>query len=146
MRSLIRALLAASLLAVFATPASLAQDDPIRIGSKTFTESYILGEIAAQLLESEGFAVERQLGLGGTLVTYEALKAGKGGDYRIKLLHSHAKRVSDCGYPGVELLSDGNLLFTTYLKYHPGPEKHSVVATRFKLSETDAMVSKDSAE
>jgi hypothetical protein len=78
--------------------------------------------------------------------SYEALKAGKGGDYRIKLLHSHAKRVSDCGYPGVELLSDGNLLFTTYLKYHPGPEKHSVVATRFKLSETDAMVSKDSAE
>ena len=76
MRSLIRALLAVSTLAVFATPASLAQDDPIRIGSKTFTESYILGEIAAQLLESEGFAVERQLGLGGTLVAFEALALG----------------------------------------------------------------------
>ena len=39
------------------TPALLAAD--ISIGSKTFTESYVLGEIAAQLLESEGFSVER---------------------------------------------------------------------------------------
>jgi osmoprotectant transport system permease protein len=48
----------------------------VSIASKTFTESYVLGEIAAQLLESEGFSVERQLGLGGTLVAFEALKAG----------------------------------------------------------------------
>lgn len=78
--------------------------------------------------------------------SYDDLKAGKGGDYRIKLLHSHAKRTSDCGYPGVELLADGNLLFTTYLKYQPGPEKHSVVSTRLKLAETDAMLPKDSSE
>ena len=70
--------------------------------------------------------------------SYADLKSGKGGDYRIKLLHSHAKRTSDCGYPGVELLSDGSLLFTTYLKYQPGSEKHSVVSTRLKISETDA--------
>jgi len=72
--------------------------------------------------------------------TYEDIKAGKGGDYRIKLLHSHAERVSDCGYPGVELLPDGTLVITTYLKYAPGPEKHSVVSTRFKITETDALV------
>jgi osmoprotectant transport system permease protein len=53
-----------------------ASEAQIRIGSKTFTESYLLGEIAAQLLENAGFRVERQLGLGGTLVAYEALKAG----------------------------------------------------------------------
>ncbi len=70
---------------------------------------------------------------------YEDIKAGRGGDYRIKLLHSHAERVSDCGYPGVELLPDGTLVVTTYVKYAPGPEKHSVVATRFKIAETDAM-------
>jgi hypothetical protein len=29
---------------------------------------------------------------------------------------------------------------TTYVKYAPGPEKHSVVSTRFKISETDAML------
>lgn len=48
----------------------------ISIGSKTFTESYLLGEIAAQWLEGGGFRVDRQLGLGGTLIAYEALLAG----------------------------------------------------------------------
>jgi osmoprotectant transport system permease protein len=48
----------------------------ISIGSKTFTESYVLGEIVAQLLEDRGYRVERQLGLGGTLVAFEALKSG----------------------------------------------------------------------
>ncbi len=70
---------------------------------------------------------------------YGDIQAGKGGDYRIKLLHSHAERVHDCGYPGVELLPDGTLVITTYIKYAPGPEKHSVVSTRFKIAETDAM-------
>ena len=53
-----------------------AGEADLSIGSKSFTESYVLGEIAAQLLESEGFTIERQLGLGGTLVAFEALKAG----------------------------------------------------------------------
>ena len=57
-------------------PAPALQAADVSIGSKTFTESYVLGEIAAQLLEGDGFTVERQLGLGGTLVAYEALKAG----------------------------------------------------------------------
>ncbi len=72
--------------------------------------------------------------------TYEDIKSGKPGEYRIKLLHSHAKRTSDCGYPGVELLPDGTIVATTYVKYAEGPEKHSVVSTRFKISETDAML------
>ena len=65
-------LLSTSLLAQVAQ----AEQATLRIGSKTFTESYLLGEVAAQLLESRGFTVERQLGLGGTLVAYEALRAG----------------------------------------------------------------------
>lgn len=48
----------------------------IRIASKTFPESYILAEITAQLLESHGFMVRRQLGLGGTLIAFEALQGG----------------------------------------------------------------------
>ncbi len=72
--------------------------------------------------------------------TYEDIKSGKPGEYRIKLLHSHAERRSDCGYPGVELLPDGTIVATTYIKYAEGPEKHSVVSTRFKISETDAML------
>ena len=54
---------------------SSASDAPVRIGSKAFTESYILAEIAAQLLESAGFKVERRLGLGGTLIAFEALQS-----------------------------------------------------------------------
>ena len=50
--------------------------DRITVGSKNFNEGYLLGEIVAQMLELEGFAVERKFGLGGTLVCYEALVNG----------------------------------------------------------------------
>ena len=46
----------------------------IRIGSKTFAESYILAEITAQLLESRDYSVERKHNLGGTLIVYQALQ------------------------------------------------------------------------
>ena len=72
--------------------------------------------------------------------TYDDIKQGRPGDYRIKLFHSHAERISDCGYPGMALLPDGTIVATTYVKYAPGPEKHSVVSTRFKIRETDALV------
>lgn len=78
--------------------------------------------------------------------TYDDIKKGKSGQYRIKLLHSHAERTSDCGYPGVELLKDGTIVFTTYVKYRPDSKKHSVVSTRLNLQETDqALLQKKSA-
>jgi len=51
-----------------------AEVSAITIGSKNFNESYILSEVAAQLLESEGFEVTRKFGLGGTLICYDALR------------------------------------------------------------------------
>jgi hypothetical protein len=69
--------------------------------------------------------------------TYDDIENGRDGQYRIKLLHSHAG--GDCGYPGMERLPDGTIVATTYIKYQPGNNKHSVVSTRFKLSETDAL-------
>lgn len=48
----------------------------IKIGSKDFTESLILGEMYALALEDAGFEVERKLNLGGTLVAHEAIKNG----------------------------------------------------------------------
>jgi hypothetical protein len=71
--------------------------------------------------------------------TFQDIVDGADGQYRVKLLHSHAEGVSDCGYPGLELLPDGTFVATTYIKYRPGPEKHSVVSSRFKLSEIDAL-------
>ncbi|MEM9015396.1 MAG: sialidase family protein [Verrucomicrobiota bacterium] len=72
--------------------------------------------------------------------TYDDIKQGLPGQFRVKLLHNHAKRVTDCGYPGVELLEDGTIVATTYVDYEPGPEKHSVVSTRFKIEELDALL------
>lgn len=66
---------------------------------------------------------------------YEDIVSGKDGEYKIKLLHSY--KASDCGYPGLELLPDGTLVATTYIKYREGPEQNSVVSTRFTLAETD---------
>lgn len=46
------------------------------VGSKDFTESALLGEIVAQLLEARGVAVERNFELGGN-IPHDALLAGK---------------------------------------------------------------------
>ncbi|HEX4996238.1 MAG TPA: glycine betaine ABC transporter substrate-binding protein [Methylomirabilota bacterium] len=57
--------------------ASGAPDGVIRVGSKSFTESYILAEIAAQVIDQVGEArAERRVGLGGTGLTYRALESG----------------------------------------------------------------------
>ena len=53
------------------------RDHPIAVGGKAFNEGYILGEIVAQALEADGFAVQRRLGLNGTLICYEALMNGE---------------------------------------------------------------------
>ncbi|MFZ2277436.1 MAG: sialidase family protein [Prosthecobacter sp.] len=72
--------------------------------------------------------------------TYDDIKNSRPGQYRIKLLHSYAERAGDCGYPGVELLPDGTIVATTYIKITPGKEKNSVVSVRFNLKTTDALV------
>src|SRR6266436_9160566 len=52
-----------------------AQADTLRIGSKRFTESYILGEVLRRQLEGIT-AVEHKPGLGSTGIVFAALKAG----------------------------------------------------------------------
>ena len=48
------------------------------VGSKEFTEQIVLGEIIAQLIECRtNVNVERKLGLGGTMVCFNALKNGE---------------------------------------------------------------------
>ncbi|MFQ5628620.1 MAG: glycine betaine ABC transporter substrate-binding protein, partial [bacterium] len=51
--------------------------EKVTIGGKNFNENFILAEMMAQLLESEGFEVERKLGMGGTLVCFTALETGE---------------------------------------------------------------------
>jgi osmoprotectant transport system substrate-binding protein len=51
--------------------------DTTKIGSKNFTESLLLGELYAQLLENGGLHVRRRLDLGGTDIAMEALRRGE---------------------------------------------------------------------
>jgi osmoprotectant transport system substrate-binding protein len=54
---------------------TMAQDQAVRVGSKDFPESIIIGEMYALLLETAGITVERALNLGGTVIAHEALLA-----------------------------------------------------------------------
>ncbi|MCP3101042.1 ABC transporter permease subunit [Myxococcus sp. K15C18031901] len=49
----------------------------VRVGSKKFTESVILGDMAAELARSTGAQVQHRRELGGTTVLWEALRRGE---------------------------------------------------------------------
>lgn len=55
--------------------ASAAQT--VKVGSKNFTEQFIVAEIYAAALEGAGFKVERKINLGGTLIAQKAMEAGE---------------------------------------------------------------------
>ena len=80
-RSFVKSTAAAPLVATGIAAMStrvMAQDgETVIIGSKDFTESIILGEVMALLLEENGYNVERQLNLGGTLVAHESMTNGE---------------------------------------------------------------------
>jgi osmoprotectant transport system permease protein len=50
---------------------------PVVIGSKKFTESYVLGEIAKRSLSDAGISTEHRQGMGGTIILWEALRSGQ---------------------------------------------------------------------
>jgi osmoprotectant transport system substrate-binding protein len=57
--------------------AATASAEPVKIGSKNFTEQFIVAEIYAQALEKAGIEVERRLNLGAALVAHTALTNGE---------------------------------------------------------------------
>lgn len=50
---------------------------PIVVATKPFAESYLLGEMFAQILESRGYEVDRRPGLGATEIAFAALRRGE---------------------------------------------------------------------
>jgi osmoprotectant transport system permease protein len=54
-----------------------AEDRPVVIGSKVFTESVVLGELATQLLNAREIAAVHQRELGGTSVMWSAMLRGE---------------------------------------------------------------------
>jgi osmoprotectant transport system substrate-binding protein len=59
-------------------PAAPAGDEraPLRIGTKNFTEQFILGELYAQALKARGFPVELKPNVGSSEITHQALTGG----------------------------------------------------------------------
>ena len=55
----------------------VAAAQTVKIGSKNFTEQFIIAEIYAAALENGGFKVERKINLGGTLIAQKAIEAGE---------------------------------------------------------------------
>src|SRR5215207_6143424 len=49
----------------------------LTIGSKNFTEEFILGEIYAQALEAGGYKIRKRLDFGSERVAFRAVKAGR---------------------------------------------------------------------
>ncbi len=65
------------LLAAALLPGAGFAAEAIVIGGKIFTESYVLGEMAAQTIEAaSSVPVTRKLGMGSTGILFEALKSG----------------------------------------------------------------------
>jgi osmoprotectant transport system permease protein len=49
---------------------------PVRVGSKVFTESVVLGEVTTQTLQASGLAAVHRRELGGTRILWDALQRG----------------------------------------------------------------------
>src|SRR5438093_12689586 len=68
------------LLIIFCVPVFLINSSSaaeVVIGSKKFTESYVLGEIAKRTLTDAGIPAEHRQGMGGTIILWEALRGGQ---------------------------------------------------------------------
>jgi hypothetical protein len=68
--------------------------------------------------------------------TYDDIVQGRDGQYRVRLMDN--QHTFDSSYPGVEVLSDGTIVTTTYGHWTKG-EPPYIVAVRFRLSELDEL-------
>jgi glycine betaine/choline ABC-type transport system substrate-binding protein len=57
-------------------PVQGASGVSLKVGSKNFTEQFILGEIYAQALQAAGYKVKKDLNLGSEIIAYKALRQG----------------------------------------------------------------------
>ena len=70
------ALLAANALLAASVICGPAFGQKLEVGSKNFTEQFIVAELYAAALEASDFKVERKINLGATLVAHEAIRTG----------------------------------------------------------------------
>jgi hypothetical protein len=70
--------------------------------------------------------------------TYDDIKQGKPGQYRVSLL----KTFKDGFYPDLHLLPDDTIVATTYANYRKEDVGCSIVSIRLKISEVDTLAAK----
>lgn len=90
--------------ALFAQGA-LAQE-PVVVGSKRFTESYVLGEIVRETLQRQGIAAQHKQGLGNTGILEAALASGAVDvypEYTGTIVRELLKRAPDPAHPNPSL-------------------------------------------
>ena len=101
-----------------------------------------LVKIAKEKGENNYSKVAQETGLGSPtegdwvawVGTWDDLVKGENGQYRIRLKDN--KDGWDCAYPGLEQLSDGTFVTTTYGHWEKGEEPY-ILSVRFKLEELD---------
>lgn len=64
------------LLILFIIYSTAASAQEIVVSSKTFTESYVLGEVIKRAAEERGLEVTHKQGIGGTIILWQALTSG----------------------------------------------------------------------
>ena len=63
--------------ALLTVPLAATAAEPLAVGSKRFTESYVLGEIVTQTLQAAGVPAVHRQGLGNTAIVEQALMRGE---------------------------------------------------------------------
>lgn len=107
-----KSLKALSLGFALVSSAVAAQAEPVKIGSKNFTEQFIVAEIYAKALENAGIEVERRLNLGATQIAHTALTSGE-----IDLYPEYTGTALAAVVKG-ELTSDADQIYNTVKDYY----------------------------
>lgn len=89
-----------------------AHAEPVKIGSKNFTEQFIVAEIYAQALEKAGIEVQKRLNLGATQIAHTALTSGE-----IDLYPEYTGTALAAVVKG-ELTSDPDQIYTDVKKHY----------------------------
>jgi osmoprotectant transport system permease protein len=80
-RAVWKAPLLGLLTSVFLVLATACLAEPVLVGSKKFTESYVLAEIAKRAMENASIVTEHRQGMGGTIILWQALRSNQIGFY-----------------------------------------------------------------
>jgi osmoprotectant transport system substrate-binding protein len=160
MRRFISLLFIAALLMGVAGASVSAQDQPITVGSKQFTEQIVLGQIILAALEDAGYAVEDRTNLGSTQVNRDALVNGEidvYAEYTGTALYNYFNDVNWADIPsdaynnrnlGYALVSsyDAALNDLVWLEPTPANNTYAFAVTRDFAEENDVFTAMDFAD